>query len=169
AGRPPYLDAIQGAVRPAPRPDREPARHDQGLGLRMRRHRGDRALAAYDQLPPEEAGVRGAHRPGAARRLGLLLAQPQGVEAVVRRVRHEGEGAMTEDVREEVRERYARAAAEVTTSEASCCDGPCSKPLTFGSTLYTEEERRQLPEEAVLASLGCGNPTAVAELMAGET
>ena len=76
---------------------------------------------------------------------------------------------MTEDVREEVRERYARAAAEATTSGASCCDGPCSKPLTFGSTLYTEEERRQLPEEAVLASLGCGNPTAVAELMAGET
>jgi arsenite methyltransferase len=81
---------------------------------------------------------------------------------------------MTE-VREEVRERYAQAARSVSgNEEASCCDSSCcgggsavGEPV-FGSLLYDETERGDLPQEAVLASLGCGNPTAVAELRLGE-
>jgi arsenite methyltransferase len=80
---------------------------------------------------------------------------------------------MTE-VREEVRERYAEAARSVSAGqEASCCDSSCcggsvvDGPV-FGSTLYDETERGDLPQDAVLASLGCGNPTAVAELRPGE-
>jgi hypothetical protein len=47
-----------------------------------------------------------------------------------------------------------------------CCDG--SGATTFGSELYGIEERADLPDAAVLASLGCGNPIAVAELNEGE-
>jgi len=72
------------------------------------------------------------------------------------------------DIRDAVRDRYAHAALNVR-EDASCCDAPCGTSATFGSTLYSEEERSALPEEAVLASLGCGNPTAVAELRQGET
>jgi arsenite methyltransferase len=80
---------------------------------------------------------------------------------------------MTE-VREEVRERYAEAARSVSADrEASCCDSGCCgasavEGPVFGSLLYDEAERGNLPQEAVLASLGCGNPTAVAELRPGE-
>ncbi|WP_043841136.1 arsenite methyltransferase [Amycolatopsis taiwanensis] len=74
------------------------------------------------------------------------------------------------ELRERVRDRYAAAAIAVTTGRAaSCCGGEsCStEDLTGGH--YGEAERAELPEEAVLASLGCGNPLAVAELRAGET
>jgi SAM-dependent methyltransferase len=83
---------------------------------------------------------------------------------------------MTE-IREEVRERYAEAARSVKGGQdASCCDTDCCGGSTvnavdvpiFGSQLYAETERGSLPQEAVLASLGCGNPTAVADLRAGE-
>ena len=67
------------------------------------------------------------------------------------------------DLREEVRENYAREATSV--AEGSCCAGGES----FGVALYDALEREELPEAAVLASLGCGNPTAVAELNEGET
>ena len=50
----------------------------------------------------------------------------------------------------------------------SCCDGE-SDATNFGEALYEAEQRGQLPEAAVLASLGCGNPTAVADLHEGET
>ena len=74
---------------------------------------------------------------------------------------------MSQDIREVVRDRYARAAVEAS-SGASCCDDSCGAG-PFGSGLYSDEERAELPGEAVLASLGCGNPTAVAELRPGET
>ena len=74
---------------------------------------------------------------------------------------------MSNDVREEVRERYARAAVEASSGGCGC--GEACGTGSFGSGLYTDEERAALPEQAVLASLGCGNPTAVAELRAGET
>jgi len=74
---------------------------------------------------------------------------------------------MTSDIREEVRERYARAAVEASTG-SSCCDDSCGAG-PFGSGLYSDAERADLPETALLASLGCGNPTAVAELREGET
>jgi SAM-dependent methyltransferase len=75
---------------------------------------------------------------------------------------------MSQDIREVVRDRYARAAVEATKGSASCCDGDCGAG-PFGSGLYTDADRAELPEQAVLASLGCGNPTAVAELRSGET
>jgi arsenite methyltransferase len=74
-----------------------------------------------------------------------------------------------QQLREQVRDRYAAAARAASTGgSASCCSGEsCSTDLTGG--LYDEAERSSLPQEAVLASLGCGNPLAVAELGAGET
>jgi len=79
----------------------------------------------------------------------------------------------TDRIRDEVRERYteaARAAAnrrDDSDAQASCC-GPTGE-AAFGNLLYDDDERAALPDAAVLASLGCGNPTAVAALRAGET
>lgn len=78
------------------------------------------------------------------------------------------------DIRERVRERYAAAATQVTRADPGpgCCapsqafDGGGE---VFGAALYELGEREQLPDTARLASLGCGNPTAVAELREGET
>src|SRR5271165_5746018 len=71
-------------------------------------------------------------------------------------------------IKEAVRERYARAARNVS-APGSCCGGAtdCGNPIT--SNLYADAETGDLPEKAVLASLGCGNPTALAELKEGET
>ena len=80
-----------------------------------------------------------------------------------------------EELREEVRRRYADAAAAATEGRAACdCGGgACCEHVSgasgFGEALYSAEERGELPDAAVLASLGCGNPIAVAELNAGET
>ncbi len=80
-----------------------------------------------------------------------------------------------EELREQVRRRYAESARAVTEAGAgcgcgsgSCCDGE-TDAASFGEALYDAEQREQLPEAAALASLGCGNPTAVAELREGET
>ena len=94
------------------------------------------------------------------------------------------------DVREQVRQRYAAAAVAVATTgrdalaildadhccapstteaNASCCGGGGEVDTAFGSSLYAADEQGELPAEAVAASLGCGNPTAVADLRAGET
>jgi SAM-dependent methyltransferase len=76
-----------------------------------------------------------------------------------------------EALREQVRERYAQAARSVGTgSSATCGDGSCcdGKTNDFGEVLYSALERAELPDAAALASLGCGNPTAVADLHAGE-
>ena len=76
------------------------------------------------------------------------------------------------DIKSVVRERYAQAALNVTTgAKAACCGGPRDKgqscdPIT--SNLYEAAQTGALPEAAVLASLGCGNPTALAELKPGE-
>jgi arsenite methyltransferase len=96
-----------------------------------------------------------------------------------------GETKEVEGLREQVRERYAAAAINVASGQghascgddASCCgdSGGCCGPTTlevnetFGSALYSVGERDSLPLAAVAASLGCGNPTAVAELREGET
>jgi SAM-dependent methyltransferase len=71
-----------------------------------------------------------------------------------------------ENLREEVRQKYAEAA---TGAGCGCGDGGCCPDGEFGSTLYDISQRAELPDAAVLASLGCGNPTAVADLRAGET
>jgi SAM-dependent methyltransferase len=84
---------------------------------------------------------------------------------------------MTDDtaLREEVRARYADSARAVLTGTGVACD--CSHPGTtceeeghvFGAELYEDTDRESLPADALLASLGCGNPTAVADLDEGET
>ena len=95
----------------------------------------------------------------------------------------------TDTVREAVRARYATAAHAVTQRDetaaaaAACCGSSggadaaadCCEPafvddsFAFGAALYDPESAGGLPEAAVLASLGCGNPTAVADLRTGET
>ena len=78
-----------------------------------------------------------------------------------------------DDVREVVRERYAAAAVAAGGKAASCCGDAAvitdEQRAAFGSGLYGDEDRDALPDAAKLASLGCGNPTAVAELHEGET
>jgi len=72
------------------------------------------------------------------------------------------------DVREQVREHYREAALQVRGG-GSCCDSECcGGDRQGGPELYGARERGEAPEAAVLASLGCGNPTAVAELSEGE-
>jgi ubiquinone/menaquinone biosynthesis C-methylase UbiE len=79
------------------------------------------------------------------------------------------------NVKEVVREKYGEAAKKALSgAKSSCCATTCctpaessaADPITFG--LYNEAEKGSLPEGAVRASLGCGNPTALAELRAGE-
>jgi arsenite methyltransferase len=83
-------------------------------------------------------------------------------------------GVVNVDLKEVVKERYGQAALRVTnkTGGSSCCgatpaSGVSCDPIT--SNLYDESQARQIPEEAMLASLGCGNPTALAQLSPGET
>ncbi len=78
-----------------------------------------------------------------------------------------------EELREEVRRRYAESALAVVERTGGCGSGSCcveseGDRTTFGEALYDAEQRGELPEAAVLASLGCGNPTAVADLHEGE-
>ncbi len=78
----------------------------------------------------------------------------------------------TENIKEIVKESYGQAALRVRTGGSSCCGsgaacGTDADPIT--ANLYDEKQKQGLPEEAVLASLGCGNPTALAQLNAGET
>jgi arsenite methyltransferase len=78
-----------------------------------------------------------------------------------------------DDVKTTVREKYGQAAREIAQgSKTSCCSTICcggepADPIT--SNLYTEAQAATVPEKALLASLGCGNPTALAELREGET
>jgi arsenite methyltransferase len=74
-------------------------------------------------------------------------------------------------IREDVRRRYAESATTVAAT-GGCCGPDCCGETTgtlFGSSLYAATEQEQLPDTALLASLGCGNPTAVAELGDGDT
>jgi arsenite methyltransferase len=75
------------------------------------------------------------------------------------------------EVREQVREHYREVAIDVRDGGEGCCDSGCcgTKDQVWGAELYEAAERAELPDAAVLASLGCGNPTAVAELREGET
>jgi arsenite methyltransferase len=74
------------------------------------------------------------------------------------------------DIKEVVKEKYGQAALRVTSGGSSCCGATrgsgCGDPIT--SNLYDASQAGQIPEEALLASLGCGNPTALAELNPGE-
>ena len=76
------------------------------------------------------------------------------------------------ELKEVVKEKYGQAALRVNSGASSCCgasaalDG-CCDPITFN--LYDAAQTGELPQEAILASLGCGNPTALAQLNPGET
>ncbi len=78
----------------------------------------------------------------------------------------------TTDIKQEVRDRYGKAALRVKTGGSSCCGSEaataenCCDPIT--ANLYDAAQIGQIPEEAILASLGCGNPTALAQLNPGE-
>ena len=76
------------------------------------------------------------------------------------------------DMKEAVREKYGQAALRVRAGGSACCgaaatSAPACDPIT--SNLYDASQTGAIPEEALQASLGCGNPTALAELNAGET
>jgi SAM-dependent methyltransferase len=76
------------------------------------------------------------------------------------------------ELKEKVREKYGQASLRVKSGGSSCCGSApsslgCVDPIT--SNLYAASQTSQIPEEAILASLGCGNPTALAELNPGET
>jgi arsenite methyltransferase len=76
-----------------------------------------------------------------------------------------------EEIKSAVKEKYGQAALRVSTGGSSCCGASPSRgvddPIT--SNLYDANQTSQLPEQAVQASLGCGNPTALAQLNPGET
>ena len=79
--------------------------------------------------------------------------------------------ATTDPITDEVRAKYARAARAVFDGGSAETSESCCSPtgeIAFGEGLYGAADRAALPEAAVLASLGCGNPTAVAELRDGE-
>jgi ubiquinone/menaquinone biosynthesis C-methylase UbiE len=75
------------------------------------------------------------------------------------------------DIKDVVKEKYGQAALRVANAASSCCGATsstgCCDPIT--SNLYDLSQAQQIPEEALLASLGCGNPTSLAQLNAGET
>ena len=128
-------------------------------GLLRREQRG---TWAYYSLDPE-----------AMRRLAAIVTLDHPQEAIAPMPTQP-----TDDLREQVRAHYAAAATTAAQSQdASCCDSGCCgddtasaiDPARFGEGLYSVAERQELPETALLASLGCGNPTAVAELREGET
>src|SRR5215470_8092345 len=77
---------------------------------------------------------------------------------------------MSTDIKSIVRQKYGEAALRATRGGSSCCGSTQSEdrddPIT--SNLYDREQTGQVPQEALLASLGCGNPTALAQLNAGE-
>ena len=77
---------------------------------------------------------------------------------------------MSADIKEVVKQKYGEAALRVTSGGNACCGSTaspgCGDPIT--SNIYDSEQAAQLPQDAMLASLGCGNPTALAKLDAGE-
>jgi arsenite methyltransferase len=76
------------------------------------------------------------------------------------------------NIKEVVKEKYGQAALRVTSGGSSCCGAAPASGLSFDpitSNLYDESQAHQIPEAAMQASLGCGNPTALAKLNPGET
>jgi SAM-dependent methyltransferase len=121
------------------------------LHAQIRDHYGDsarRMLDALDALDAQAAGATGGAPATTLTMLPLLDVQPDTCCCAV------GDAAGS-----------AAAPGDVQAG-ASCCE---SEPIVFGPDLYGALERADLPDAAVLASLGCGNPTAVAELHPGET
>ena len=113
----------------------------------------------------EEMGVNCCH----ANQDKFWVKDPDGVEWEVYHLNYDVEGE--EGLRDQVKQKYGQAALRVVSGGTSCCSSATSQsacdPVT--SNLYAPVETADLPREAVAASLGCGNPTALAELKPGET
>lgn len=75
----------------------------------------------------------------------------------------------TANIHERVRERYAQAATQAASGTSACCSDDATVNETWGAVMYATDDLAVLPDAAVLASLGCGNPTALADLHPGET
>jgi len=76
------------------------------------------------------------------------------------------------DIKQEVRKRYGNAAEkalEASSANSSCCGAESVDDSVITSSLYATDELQHLPREAVIASLGCGNPVAIADISEGET
>src|SRR5437764_9310111 len=142
-------------------------------GMRLRAGAAVRDLPAHALPSLEEASRRRDRRFRAARAMGLLLRQTRSAQGAV------GMAELTH-IRETVREKYAaaaRAAAEPESdsAQAGCCGSsrlsgsPADSSGLFGRTLYDETAGAEVPQAALNASLGCGVPTAVADLEEGET
>src|SRR4051812_21125415 len=158
-------DALQGARRPRTREDRQPARDARRSRLCLRVRAARRPRPADRQPPSEEADRGGAAATRAAGQVGVLLPRRAG-DASPRRSRPASGGdpmTMSADtLREQVRAHYAESAL-------ACGGGSCCADASTGARLYGEEQRAEAPARASEASLGCGNPVAVAELHEGET
>jgi arsenite methyltransferase len=78
---------------------------------------------------------------------------------------------MSTDIKQALKEKYGEAALRVVRGESACCDatGCCGTADPITSNLYDERQAALIPEEALKASLGCGNPTALAALKPGDT
>lgn len=74
-----------------------------------------------------------------------------------------------ENIKETVREKYGLAAKQAIAGQKACCGPTAGNPDPITIKLYNPSETSEVPQEAVLASLGCGNPTALARLNPGET
>ena len=74
----------------------------------------------------------------------------------------------TENIKEIVKEKYGQAAKLAIAGQKACCGGRAGNPDPITINLYNPAEASEVPQEAVLASLGCGNPTALAKLNPGE-
>jgi arsenite methyltransferase len=74
----------------------------------------------------------------------------------------------TKSIKESVREKYGQAAKQAIAGQKACCGARAGNPDPITINLYNPAEASEVPQEAVLASLGCGNPTALAKLNPGE-
>src|SRR3989441_4829162 len=166
---------------------RDPARDRAAAlprrALRVRAAERARRRAIAPVLPPEDPEGRGARERPAGRALGLLRVESRGARRD-RGVRVRGKAGQTrrelrprvlrlerdhqmkdEQIKQSVKQKYGQAALRVLGGDRGDC-GCASDPVS--RNLYDAAETAALPEGAVRASLGCGNPTALAELHAGE-
>src|SRR3970282_1185774 len=140
--------------------------------MRIQHRAAVRALTVHDLVPPQGA-PRG--RPRGVGEAGALVVLPgEPARADDRRkdagrpglnrwdsMKEEARMTTKREIKEKVRERYAERARSVSQPQDASCCGPEPTESVISSDLYTTDELRGLPQEAVVASLGCGNPVAM--------
>src|SRR5215472_4457659 len=99
------------------------------------------------------------------------MLHPKQGSQIARHCVHRRSEMSATDIKQVVKDKYGQAALRVKSGGTSCCGSSATgvtncDPIT--SSLYNSSETKQVPEDAILASLGCGNPTALAELKPGE-